>query len=102
MDLPQLVNLTNMWRATGSVGYKRPVEWFQKKQTNEFVRKRVKDLAEKQKVAKKPPLTKEDIIKTTMGRYGGTYAHPSLRFVNEPLADCKGIHVLSVKNNEKC
>jgi hypothetical protein len=71
------MNLTNMWKADGSVKH-RPADWIRQLDTIQFIEKLKDNL-------KYAP---EAYMKTVMGRYGGTYAHT---VTASPLADRSGI-----------
>jgi hypothetical protein len=59
------VNLTDMWRAAGSNPDKRPNDWLALNSTQELIVAAMKKLNTVQ----------NGIIKTTKGKYGGTWAH---------------------------
>jgi len=54
-----------MWNSTGKVNHKKPSLWFQKRSTKELI----------EKIEEKGIGRKSDLLKTTKGRYGGTFAH---------------------------
>ena len=61
----ELVNLTNMWKAGGSVHTKRPVHWLANQSTKELI----------QQIQIETKGQKSDLLDTEPGRNGGTYGH---------------------------
>lgn len=59
----ELVNLTDLWRAAGSIESKRPYRWWILPQTTEFV------------ATVKSNCRKSTVIETRRGYEGGTFAH---------------------------
>ncbi len=70
-----MINLTNMWRATGGVEHKRFKEWIEFKGNIDFVLKNLNDSKWMPKGCNSTHLEVSDIITRKRGRYGGTYAH---------------------------
>lgn len=64
----QKVNLTNLWKAAGSDGDKRPAHWLQQDNTQDFVRT----------VSGSLNVRPEYILTTQRGRTGGTWAHKQI------------------------
>jgi hypothetical protein len=61
----QLVNLTNMWKAAGSLNKKQPAEWLRQKGTKEFI----------QQVQAETKPGNSQVLKISPGKGGGTFAH---------------------------
>lgn len=61
----QMVNLTNMWKASGGVAAKRVPRWLQRDSVQQFI----------ETVGEKLNVPEMVLLKSTKGRYGGTYAH---------------------------
>jgi len=61
----KLVNLTDLWKAGGADEMRRPSRWLKQDQAKDFVSnlRRLNNVAQ------------NDIIHTTYGRFGGTFAH---------------------------
>ena len=61
----KLVNLTDLWKAGGAGEMRRPSRWLEQDQAKDFVSnfRRLNNVAQ------------NDIIHTTRGRFGGTFAH---------------------------
>ena len=62
----ELVSLTNLWKATGSIQHKLPGHWLENKSTQEFI----------EQIQAETRYPKSDIIKTVKGKgkVQGTYA----------------------------
>jgi len=69
-DVPnEMVNLTNLWKADGSVEHKNPWRWLQQDEQIKFIEALRKDMIKDLKCASEdilPPL-----IQTKRGRHGG-------------------------------
>jgi len=61
----KLVNLTDLWHSAGEDPSKRPTIWLRQQDAQAFI----KELAAKENVIQ------DHIIKSTRGRFGGTFAH---------------------------
>ena len=61
----KLVNLTDFWKAGSGDHNKKPVIWLRQQDAQAFI----KELSAKEKVIQ------DHLIKTTRGRFGGTFAH---------------------------
>ena len=71
------VNLTELWKASGSDYNQRPPHWLEQDSTQDFIKT----------VVKKLNVLLTDILETQRGRGGGTWAHKQIvltRFKQSP------------------
>lgn len=67
-DGKEKINLTNLWKASGSMKNQSPYEWSRLPESEKFINV----------ISKKLNTEKSRIIETTRGRKGGTWAHQQI------------------------